>query len=186
MAHRQGSGADKALPADSEPQALDRTADWIRAIQHPHGFAMSRGRLQDVAQRSDEGIDSATQVLQIDEEGIEGIHHRIRRLAHLAIQAEDRDAMHRIVEVGRFDHVVLLVAAQTMLRTESCGELYVAARGQRVERMRQVLRDRSGVREQGYAPALERRAQSGLSEKSIDAEFHNHYAAGSSWAKQSK
>jgi hypothetical protein len=35
--------------------------------------------------------------------------------------------MHRIVKVGRLDHVVLLVAAQTMLWTESRGDLQVAA-----------------------------------------------------------
>jgi hypothetical protein len=38
--------------------------------------------------------------------------------------------------------------------------------------MRQVLRDRSRMREQRNAPAGKRRAQCSFGEKSIDAEFH--------------
>ena len=53
--------------------------------------------------------------------------------------------MHRIVVVRRLDHVVLLVAAQAVLRTESCADLDVAARDKRIERMRQILRDGSRV-----------------------------------------
>ena len=84
--------------------------------------------------------------------------------------------MHRIVEIRRLDHVVLLVAAQAMLRTERGGELDVAAGGQRIERMRQVGRDRSRMREQGDAPAAQRRAQIGFGDQSIDAKFHGGYA----------
>ena len=80
--------------------------------------------------------------------------------------------MDRIVEVLRLDHVVLLVAAQAMLRTEGGGDLDVAACGQRIERMRQVGRDRSGMREQGDAPAVKRRPQSRFGDKAVDAEFH--------------
>ena len=137
-------------------------------------------RFQDVAQRCDEGINPAAQILQIDQDNIERVHHRVRRLAHFAIQTEYRDAMHRIAEARRFDHVVLLVAAQTMLRAESSGDLQVAACRQRVERMLHISRDRSGMREQCYAPAFKRRAQTGFGEKAIDAKFHRRYAAGSS------
>jgi len=64
--------------------------------------------------------------LQVDENDIEGVHHRIGRLAYFAVQAEHRNAMHHIVEVLRLDHVGLFVAAQTMLRTECGGDLDVA------------------------------------------------------------
>ena len=124
--------------------------------------------------------------MQVDEDDIECVHHRRRRLSHLAIQAEDRDAMHRVGEVGSLDHVVLLVAAQTMLRTERSGQIYVGARGKRIKRMPQILGDRSGMREQHYAPALQRGAQPRLGEKPVDAEFHGRTTAGSSSAKQSE
>jgi len=94
--------------------------------------------------------------------------------------------MHRVDEAGRLDHVVLLVAAQTMLRAERGGELYVRACGQRIERMGQVLSDRSGMGEQGDTPALERRAQWGLGEQPVYAEYHGRNGAGSSSAKQSE
>jgi hypothetical protein len=48
-------------------------------------------------------------------------------LTHLAVQAEHRDAERRIGEVGRLDHVVLLVAAQAVLRAEGGRRLHVAA-----------------------------------------------------------
>src|SRR5215813_2886047 len=59
-----------------------------------------------------------------------------------------------------------------MLRTESGGDIDVAASGQRIERVRQVLRDRGRVREQCDAPAAKRRAQSRFGDESIDAKFH--------------
>ncbi len=93
--------------------------------------------------------------------------------------------MHRIVEVRRLDHVVLLVAAQAVLRTEGSGELDVAACGERVERMRQVLRDRRRMREQRHALARERRAQRGFGDKPVNAEFHDGTAGANSSAKQS-
>ena len=121
MAHRQRPGADKAFPAGAQRQAFDRPADRIGPVQHPDRFAVLRRRFEHVAQRGDERINPATQILQIDEDDIERIHHRIGRLAHFAVQAEHRDAVHRIVKVRRLDHVVLLVAAQAMLRTEGGG-----------------------------------------------------------------
>ena len=111
------------------------------------------------------------------------VHHRVGRPAHLAVQAEHRDAEGRIVEVGRLDHVVLLVAAQAVLRAERGGELDVAAGGQRIERMGQVARDRGGMGEQRHAPALQRRAQGRVGEQPVDAEFHGASAVGSSQRK---
>ena len=81
--------------------------------------------------------------------------------------------MNRIAEVRRFDHVVLLVAAQAVLRTEGGGELHVAARAQRIERVGQVARDGGRMREQRDAPALERRAQFWFGDEPVDAEFHD-------------
>jgi hypothetical protein len=41
--------------------------------------------------------------------------------------------MCRIREARRLDHVVLLVAAQTMLRSEGGGDFDITARGKRIE-----------------------------------------------------
>ena len=172
MTHRQRSRADKAFPAGAQRQTLDRPTHGIGPIEHPDRLVMLRCRFEDVAQGRDERIDPTTQILQIDEDHVECIHHRIGRLAHLSIEAEDRDAMHRIVEVRRLDHVVLLVAAQTMLRTEGSADLDVAACDQRIQAMRQIF-----VTEAGCASNATRRPASGARKagsamKSIDAKLH--------------
>jgi hypothetical protein len=93
--------------------------------------------------------------------------------------------MHRIVEVRRLDHVVLLVAAQSMLRTEGGGDLQVAAADQRIQRMRQIFRNGSGMREHRHAPAPQRCAQGWFGDESVDAKFHDCTAGENSSAKQS-
>ena len=174
-----GAGADEALPAGPQRQAFDRPAGRIGPVEHPHGLPVFRRRFQHVAQRRDEGVDAAAEILQVDQQHVERVHHRVGRPAHLAVEAEHRNAVHRIVEVRRLDHVVLLVAAQAVLRAEGGGELDVAARGQRIERMGQVCGDRGRMRQQRDALALERRAQGGFGEQAIDAEFHGR----SRWCK---
>src|SRR5471032_1961187 len=118
MTHRQWSCADKAFPAGAQRQTFDRATHRIGPIEDPNSLLMLRCRFEDVAQGRDERINSTAQILQINEDDVEDIHHRIRRLAHVSIKAEDRDAMLRIDEVRRLNHVVLLIATQTMLWTE--------------------------------------------------------------------
>ena len=71
MAHRQRPGADEAFPAGAQRQAFDRPPDGIGPIQHPHRFAVLRRRFEHVAQRRDERVDAAAQILQIDEHDVE-------------------------------------------------------------------------------------------------------------------
>src|SRR5258708_6577885 len=63
VTHRQRPGADKTFPTVLEPQTFDWAADRIGAIQHPHGLLVFRRRLEDIAQRRDERIDAAAQIL---------------------------------------------------------------------------------------------------------------------------
>ena len=93
--------------------------------------------------------------------------------------------MHRILEIRRLDHVVLLVAAQPMLRAEGSADLYVAAGGERIERMRQVFCDGCRMGKQRDALARKRRAQGTFGDQPINAEFHGVTAGESSQAKLS-
>ena len=104
-----------------EQQALDRPADRVRPVEHPDRLAVPRGRLEHVAQRRDERVDARAEVLQVDQQHVERLHHRRRRPAHLAVEAEDRDPVGRILVVVGLDHVVLLVAAHAVLRAEGGG-----------------------------------------------------------------
>ena len=118
VTHRHRAGADKAFATRPERQPFHRPAHRVRAIQNPYGLVLLRSRLEHVAQRGDERVDSAPDVLQIDEQNVEGIHHFGRRPAYFTVKAEDRDAVDGVGVVLRFDHVVLLVAAQSVLRAE--------------------------------------------------------------------
>jgi len=138
---------------------------------------MLGGGLENVEQGRDEGVDAAAQVLQVDQDHVKAVDHCRGRAAHLAIEAEHRDAVHRIGEIRAFNHIVLLVAAQPVLRPEGGGQLDVVERGQGIERMHQISGHRGRMREQRDATALERRAQLGLSQKTIDTEEHGGLAA---------
>ncbi len=80
--------------------------------------------------------------------------------------------MHRIEEIRRLHHIVLLVAAQTVLRAESGGQADIRQRGQRVERMGQIGGNRGWVSQQGNATTGERAAQIGFGKQSIESETY--------------
>jgi hypothetical protein len=109
---------------------------------------------------------------QIDEQHIEAVHHRRRRAAHRAVEAEDRNVVHRIEVIRRLDHVVLLVAPQPVLRAERRGEAQAGEGRERIERMPQVAGDGGGVRQQRHTASGERLAQRGLLDQPVDAELH--------------
>ena len=113
------------------------------------------------------------------------VAHRLAgRAAHLAVEAEHRDSVDRVDEVGAFDHIVLLVAAQPVLRAERGGQADVGASGERVEAVREVARDRGGMRDQRDALAVQRGAQRRVGEQPFDTEFHARRYSGSRAAKQ--
>jgi hypothetical protein len=90
------------------------------------------------------------------------------RAAHFAVEAEHRDAMHRVDEVGRLDHVVLLVAAQAVLRAEGGAQLESGRRPRASSEWRQVGGDRRRVGEQGDALAGQRAAQRGFGDQAVN------------------
>ena len=79
--------------------------------------------------------------------------------------------MHGVVVVGGLDHVVLLVAAQTVLRAERRGQLQVVECRQGVDRVFETRRHRGGVCKQRHTPARQWCAQVGVREQTVDAEL---------------
>jgi hypothetical protein len=79
--------------------------------------------------------------------------------------------MHRVAKIRRLDHVVLLVAAQSVLRAESRGDVHAADRAQGVQRMLELGRHRGRVGQQGNAAAFELALQFDVAEQSIDSEL---------------
>ena len=153
VAHRDRSGADKASPAGPQRQALDRPSRRVGPVEHPDALAVLGRGLEDVQQRRDEGVDPAAKVLQVDEDSVERAERLAGRAASFAVEAEHRDAVDRVGEVLGLDHIVLLVAAQAMLRTERGGQLDDRRR-QGVEAVGEVAGHRRGMGKQGHALAL--------------------------------
>src|SRR5581483_10531865 len=90
VTHRQRTGADETLPTRAQPETFGRTTRRIRPVEHPYLLSVFRGRLEHVTQRGNKGVDAAAQVLQVDEQHVEAVHHRRRGPAYLAVQAVHR------------------------------------------------------------------------------------------------
>ena len=101
VAHRHRPGADEAFPARAQRQPLDRAAGRVGPVEHPHALAVLGRGLEHVEQGRDEGVDAAAEVLQVDQHDVERAHRLAGRAAHLAVEAEHRDAVDRIGEVRR-------------------------------------------------------------------------------------
>ena len=119
VAHRHRAGAHETLPACAQSQALDRTADRVGAIKHPYRLAILCGRFEHIEQRRYERVDTAAEILQVDQHHIARAHHLPSGATAFAIEAEHRNAVDRIVEIRAFDHVVLLIATHAVLRAKS-------------------------------------------------------------------
>src|SRR5690606_21612606 len=116
VSHRHRPGANEALLPGKQQSPLDWSARGVGPVEHPDLLAVPRGFLEQVEQRRTEGVDSAAEVLQVEQENVGRVHHLAGGTAYLAIEAEQRNAVSRIDLVRRLDHVVLLVALYPMLR----------------------------------------------------------------------
>ena len=134
VAHRHGRSANEAFLSGEKQRAFDGASRRVGPIQHPDRLARFRSFLKQIEQRCDKGIDPTAKILKVEKEDIGGRHHLASRPAHFAVKAEDGNAISRIGLIRSLDHVVLLVALETVLRTESGGYVDLAAY-QHIERM---------------------------------------------------
>ena len=178
MTHRQRPRAHEALPARTQGQPLHRASRRIGSVQHHHPLVALRRRLQHIAQGGNKGVNAATQILQVHQQHVEAVHHGRCGSTYLAIQTEHRDAQLGIVKIRRLHHVVLLVAAQTMLGTEGGREPHVGQPCKGVQGMGEILCHRSRMRQQSQTTALQGLAQCGLLQQAVDSKLHDHTPSG--------
>ena len=145
VAHRHHTRTDETLLSLAQRQTFDGSARRVRPIEHPHRLAKPCSSLEHIQQGRDEGIDPATEVLQIDEDHIAVCEHLVGRSAHASVQAVYGYAVARIEEIRRFDHVVLLIAAQTVLRTQRRGHSQMRHLRERIEAVLALCGHRGGV-----------------------------------------
>jgi hypothetical protein len=127
VAH-QPAGADEGEQRRVEQIALQRAADRVRPVEHDDLLAEPGGFLEAVAQRRDEGVDAAADVLEVDQERIDVGEHRGGRPARVGVERVHGDAERRVAPVRRLDHVVLLLAEDAVLRREERREAPAAFR----------------------------------------------------------
>jgi hypothetical protein len=171
MAHDERRGADEALPARLQNRSLDGPTGGIGPVQYPDRLAGPGAGLQQVGQGGDEGVNAGADVLKVHQQDVEGLQHGGGRPAHLAIEAEDRDAVDRVTIVLGLDHVVLLIAAHAMLGAEGGGDGQSGRRHQGIQTG--LARGRHGRRmpQQGQTPATQG-LQAGAGEENRDAGLH--------------
>ena len=172
VAHWHRPGPDEAFPAGIQRQPLHRPSRRIGPVQHPDRLAVFRRRLQHVQKGGHIGVDAAAQVLQIDQQHVEFGHPFVARPPHLAVQAEYREAVHRIAIIRALHHIVLQIALHPVLRAKGGGQPDFGTGGQGVHRMCQILRHRRRMRQQGHASPLQLRPQSVVGQKAVEAEVH--------------
>lgn len=96
MSHRNGRRANKALPALFKGESLDRSSGGVGAIEDPDSLSGFGCFLQNVKKGGDEGVDSAAQILKINQDDIEMIHHFGRGSPDLPIKAIDWNPENRV------------------------------------------------------------------------------------------
>jgi len=173
MAHGQGPGADEALPARPQPKPLRWPTDRVGAIEHPDGFAMLRRRLEHVLEGRDEGVDAAAEVLQVDEDDVERLHHRLGGRPRLAVEAEDRDFLNGVPIVRRPRPCCPACRRAGRAGGRKAAVSAMSPQAARTSRgMGEVGRQRGGMRQKADAPSLQRRAQRRVGEQPVEAESH--------------
>ena len=93
-------------------------ADRVRPVQHHQAFAVFGGRLEGVGHRPDVGVVAGADVLEVEDQGVEILQHRLRGPAGGAVEAADRDSLPGVGDL----HQVLFHRVEPVFRGEERGE----------------------------------------------------------------
>src|SRR5215475_10719290 len=95
-----------------------QSADWIGAIERDEPLAEFARGLHRQGHCVNEGVDARAHVLKIEDQCIYVAQHLLSRLTKLAVKRMRHNARARIAEAFPFNHVVLRLAANSVLRSE--------------------------------------------------------------------
>ena len=174
--HRHRTRTDKTFPSFDENCPFDRPARRIGPVQNPYRLAVLGGGFQNISQRRDKRIDSATQILKVDQDDVKGFHRLRGWSTDLAVQAEHWDIVNRIKIILGFDHIVLLVTPQTVLGSKSRGNIDTVETRQHIKRMGQIAGDRGRMRKQRHPLPFKSYSEFGLFDKPVYSKFHRDSA----------
>ena len=124
MPHRHRHSTDEAGEFTIQHRPLeDVAAERIGPVEHKDSNALLGGRLKTKAQRPEVGVNARADVLQIDDQDIETLEHRLSRFSHIGVKTVHRDLSQRIEHMRRLNHVVLLFGPQAVLRPKQRRQL---------------------------------------------------------------
>ncbi len=156
MAQRDGVEPHEGLEPGPQHRPLHpHAADGVGAVEHHEANAGLRARLHRERHRPHERVDAHADVLQVEEDRVEPREHLRRGLAHLAVQRVDGESRARVHVVARLDHVVLLLAAGTVLRAEERAQAKAGAE-QGIHGQREVGGDGGGMQDEAGRGAAQR------------------------------
>src|SRR4029077_2352584 len=92
--------------------------DWIRSIEDDNVKSALLARVHAEVERPDESVITRADVLKIDKENVEILQHFVGRFAMFAVQTVNRNVQPRMLVAFPFDHVVLGLTEESVLRSE--------------------------------------------------------------------
>src|SRR5687768_8503953 len=152
--------SDERFVSGFKGDAFDfNAANRVGPIAHDHLDAMRARRAHAIGHRVHVGVDARADILQVDDERVDIAQHLGGRLAGVAVQRIERDALPRAgfeLGVRRLDHVVLHVRPKSVLRTEERRDLHAAIGEQQIDNVLQAMVDRGRVADETDAFAAQR------------------------------
>src|SRR5215468_2906673 len=95
-----------------------QSADRIGTVEHDESLAEFARRFHSQGHRVNERVDAHAHVLKIEDQRVHLTQHLLSRLAKLAVKRMSHNPRARVAKAFPFNHVVLRLAANSMLRSE--------------------------------------------------------------------
>ncbi len=116
--------SDKRFVIRLDQRSLSRHAvDRIWPIDHNDFDAMFFAGAHAEIHRPDESVKARANVLKIDEQNIDTLQHFFRWLAIFTVKTVNGNVEPRMLVTFPFNHVVLRLTDEPMLRPEECAKL---------------------------------------------------------------
>src|SRR5215468_8746236 len=123
-------------------------ADRIWAVENDEPLAEFARGLHRQGHRVNESVNARAHVLKIEDQRVHVAQHLLGRLAKLAVKRMNHNASARIAEALPLDHVVLRLAANSVLRSEKGRQIDVGMAVKQVGGVPEIVIYRSRVANQ--------------------------------------
>src|SRR5215475_14282522 len=106
------------MPGLQDVSFNSQSANRVGAVERDEPLAEFARGLHRQGHRVNKRVDARAHVLKIEDQDVYIAQHLLVRLAKLAVKRMSHNARARVAEALPFDHIVLCLAAYSMLRAE--------------------------------------------------------------------